>query len=207
MSYDRQSIVPVLDAKTGFDRAAKTYNQYRTHLNSVDSNRFVRFLPRDLRDLTILDLWAGDGRIFDQFKNTGYAEYIALDISQGMLDRFQSSTVTKVCADIDELIPLEDNSVDLICMFFVIEYISDIQHLFLEIARILKPGGTCVASYFHQRHAFTFGHAEDHFKIERFPYTYEEIQDAANYAFLTVDDMSISGEEKVVWYIYEFKKD
>ena len=49
MSYDKQSLIPVLEVKEGFDKSAHNYKQYRTLLNSVDNNRFLRFLPRELR--------------------------------------------------------------------------------------------------------------------------------------------------------------
>ena len=206
MSYDKQSIVPVMDAKTWFDKVAKEYHQYRKLLSSVDSNRFLRFLPRSLRDLTILDLGAGDGRIFEHFKNTQYKEYIALDISQGMLDRFQSSSITKICADAEERIPLSDESVDVVCVFFVIEYIADLQQFFLEISRVLKSGWVCVASYFHQRNSFVFGHGENRLKVERFPHSYDVVEEAVEYSFLSIDKMPIISADKQVWYIYEFKK-
>lgn len=120
-----------------------------------------------------------------------------MDISQEMLDRFQSSTIKKVCTDCEEGLPFEDSSLDLICMFFVLEYISDISSLFAEIARVLKPGAVCIASYFHQRNAFVFSHGDDSFKVERFPHTYDEVKAAAEYSFLQVDELPLSGEGRV----------
>ena len=156
MSYQKQNILPVLSAEEGFDKAAKTYHQYRDHLTSVDHNQYKRFLPRDLTNKVILDLGAGDGRIYDHFKPIDYKAYLALDISQKMLDRFQSSAIEKIVADAEEDFPLDDNSVDLVCMFFFLEYIEDLQHLFLEIARVLVAGGVAVATYSHQKNGFVF---------------------------------------------------
>ncbi len=207
MSYQKQNIMPVLEVKEWFDKAAKEYRQYWSLLDSVDNNRFLRFLPRNLQHSTILDIGAGDGRVFEHFKNTWYHNYIAVDISQKMLDRFQSSAVIKCCADVEESIPLWDATIDLALAFFVIEYIADLHYFFMELSRVLKPWATCVASYFFQRHAFVFGHADDSFKIERFPHTYEDIQAAAEYSFLHVDAGAVTDQGKVIWYIYEFKKD
>lgn len=207
MSYQKQNIMPVLEVKEWFDKAAKEYRQYWSLLDSVDNNRFLRFLPRNLQHLTILDIGAGDGRVFEHFKNTWYHNYIAVDISQKMLDRFQSSAVIKYCADVEESIPVWDATTDLALAFFVIEYIADLYYFFAELSRVLKPWATCVASYFFQRHAFIFGHAEDSFKIERFPHTYEDIQAAAEYSFLQVDAGAVTDQGKIIWYIYEFKKD
>lgn len=101
MSYKKYSI-PQYESKTGFDKASEFYRSYRTHLNSVDNNRFLRYLPRSLKGLTILDIGAGDGRVFEHFKNSEFGRYIARDISQGMLDKFRSSQIEKICADCSE---------------------------------------------------------------------------------------------------------
>lgn len=155
MSYNKYTI-PQFDSKTGFDKAAKDYHTYRTHLNSVDHNRFLRFLPRSLNDKVILDIGAGDGRIFEHFKNIDFARYIALDISEDMLKLFRSSQIEKTCTDCSENIPLDDESVDLALAFFFFEYITTLESFFEEVYRVLKSGGTFVATYFYQRHAFVW---------------------------------------------------
>lgn len=155
MSYKKYSI-PQLDSKTGFDKASAYYHTYRSHLNSVDKNQFLRYLPRSLHNLTILDIGAGDGRVFEHFRNSDYQEYIALDISDKMLAKFHSSQVTKICADASEHIPLADNSIDLALSFFFFEYVPDLYSFFEELYRVMKPGATLVATYFYQRNAFVF---------------------------------------------------
>ena len=137
MSYRKYS-VPQLTSKLGFDQASVFYKQYWDHLNSVDSNRFLRHLPRSLHNLSILDIGAGDGRIFEHFKKSEFSRYIALDISQKMLDHFRSSQVEKICADGSEIIPLEDESIDLALAFFFFEYINTLQDFFQEVSRVLK---------------------------------------------------------------------
>ena len=139
MSYNKYSI-PQFDSKTGFDKASKLYRQYWSHLNSVDNNRFLRHLPRSLKGLSIADIGAGDGRVFDHFKNSEFQSYTALDISQLMLDQFRSSQVEKICADCSEYIPLESESTDLALGFFFFEYINTLSEFFEEVQRILKPG-------------------------------------------------------------------
>lgn len=155
MSYRKYS-VPQLTSKIGFDKASSFYKQYWDHLNSVDSNRFLRHLPRSLKEITILDIGAGDGRVFEHFKKSEFSRYIALDISQKMLDQFRSSQVEKICADSSEHIPLDDDSIDLALSFFFFEYINTLQDFFQEVYRVLKPGGSFVATYFYQRNTFVF---------------------------------------------------
>jgi ubiquinone/menaquinone biosynthesis C-methylase UbiE len=155
VSY-RKFTTPQLDSKTGFNKAAKDYHTYRNHLNSVDQNRFLRFLPRSLNDKVILDIGSGDGRIFEHFKNIEFGRYIALDISEDMLRLFRASQIEKICANCSEYIPLDDDSVDLALAFFLFEYITTLQDFFEEVYRVLKPGGTFVATYFYQRNSFVF---------------------------------------------------
>ncbi len=47
---------------------------------------------------------------------------------------------------VDERIPLPDASVDRVYCKNVLEYVPDVDHTLGEIARVLKPGGTLVAS-------------------------------------------------------------
>lgn len=205
MSYNKYSI-PQFDSKTGFDKASKLYRQYWSHLNSVDNNRFLRHLPRSLKGLSIADIGAGDGRVFDHFKNSEFQSYTALDISQLILDQFRSSQVEKICADCSEYIPLESESTDLALGFFFFEYINTLSEFFEEVQRILKPGWTFVATYFYQRNAFVRWHGDEAFKIQREPHTYDDIKKAAEYAFFSVEETPLTEQGKTLWNIYVFTK-
>jgi len=55
MSYDKKHI-PLLDPKTGYDKAYKEYKKYHKFLENFDKNMWQRFLPRDLKHKTIVDL-------------------------------------------------------------------------------------------------------------------------------------------------------
>jgi ubiquinone/menaquinone biosynthesis C-methylase UbiE len=205
MSY-RKFTTPQLDSKTAFNKASKNYHTYRNHLNSVDKNRFLRFLPRSLKDKVIVDIGAGDGRIFEHFKNTDFKDYIAIDIAEDMLKLFRSSQVKKICNDCSEVISLDDQSVDLVMAFFFFEYITTLKEFFEEAYRILKPWGTFVATYFYQRNAFVWWHWDDSFKVAREPHTYDQIEKAAEYAFFSVEAVPVIEQHKTLWYIYVFSK-
>lgn len=205
MSY-RKFTTPQLDSKTGFNKAAKDYHTYRSHLTSVDHNRFLRFLPRSINDKVILDIGSGDGRIFEHFKNINFKRYIALDIAEDMLKLFRSSQIEKICADCSEDIPLDDESVDLALAFFFFEYITTLQEFFEEVYRVLKPWGSFVATYFYQRNAFVRWHGDESFKVAREPHTYDQIQKAAEYAFFSVEAVPVIEQHKTLWYIYVFSK-
>ena len=93
---------------------------------------------------TILELGCGTG------KNTSFLAQIgdqvrALDFSPGMLAQAQAKiaapNVTFAAADITQPWPCAGGSVDLVVVNLVLEHIADLDFIFAEAARCLRPGG------------------------------------------------------------------
>jgi len=80
----------------------------------------------DFNNSNILDLGAGDRFLEDRVVELG-SNYVPLDIDQ----------VDFNC----QRLPILDESQDLIITLAVIEHISDLDHFFSEIKRVIKPGG------------------------------------------------------------------
>lgn len=57
--------------------------------------------------------------------------------------------VSYLTHDLNEMIPLPKDSFDLVISPLTIQYISDLQQLYAEFNRILKPGGRAVVSTIH----------------------------------------------------------
>lgn len=115
---------------------------------------------------SILEIGCGYGRIplfLSKDKNLKCQKYYGIDISESLLRRlvkckqeydfFPGAEFYIICASA-ELLPLEDNSVDLIisnCVFMHIPE-AQIRKLLVEISRVLKPGGTFVFNHsFHNK--------------------------------------------------------
>ncbi|KAF3888075.1 MULTISPECIES: class I SAM-dependent methyltransferase [Nostocales] len=115
---------------------------------------------------SILEIGSGYGRIplfLSKDKNLRCQKYYGIDISEPLLRRllkckqeydfFPGAEFHIICASA-ELLPIEDNSVDLIisnCVFMHIPE-AQIRILMAEMSRVLKPGGIFVFNHsFHNK--------------------------------------------------------
>ena len=86
MGYSGKHI-DVKNAKDGYNDAANDYHRYHKLLDEFDQGMFKRFLPRGGKELTIIDLGAGDGRLYKHVKKLPHKKYVACDIAEKMLKK------------------------------------------------------------------------------------------------------------------------
>jgi len=86
MSYNQKHIL-IHDPETGYNSIAEQYGAYHKHLDSFEKGVFVKFLPRDKTDLHIIDLGAGDGRLYKFLAPLKPVRYVACDIAEKLLKR------------------------------------------------------------------------------------------------------------------------
>lgn len=137
MSYNQKHIL-IHDPKTGYNTIADQYGSYHKHLDGFDKGVFVKFLPKDKSDLQIIDLGAGDGRLYKYLTPLKPTRYVACDIAEQLLNKHPGAHIEKVVCDLEDDLPFDDESFDLATSFFVLEHIEDLQNLFGEVYRILK---------------------------------------------------------------------
>jgi ubiquinone/menaquinone biosynthesis C-methylase UbiE len=115
---------------------------------------------------SILEIGCGYGRIplfLSKEKNLRCQRYYGIDISESLLRRllkckqeydfFPGAEFHVICASA-ELLPIEDNSIDLVISNCVFMHIPDaqIRNLLVEISRVLKPGGIFIFNHsFHNK--------------------------------------------------------
>jgi malonyl-CoA O-methyltransferase len=148
--FDRASAPPELEKKAvaaSFSRAATRYDSAAGLQRDVGERllTFLDELPAAPR--TVLDLGCGTGYFCPALRaRYPEARYLGLDIAPGMVDfarRRGPSDCDWLVADAEAL-PLASDSIDLVFSSLAVQWCARPEHLFAELARVLRPGGLCV---------------------------------------------------------------
>lgn len=204
MGYDKAH-VKVLDPKEGYDLVVQEYKKYRTWLDDFYRLDFNSFLDRSDRKINIIDLWGGDGRLYQKLHTLNYENYIACDISQKFLKRYPGK-VEKIVCDLDSKFPFDSNFFDLAVSFFVIEHISDLENFLSESYRILKVWWKLVLWYFLQNREFVWKFDWKSFKIKMYKHRIDEIKAIAENCFFDVSLSPVYEKSILSWYIIVCEK-
>jgi SAM-dependent methyltransferase len=89
-------------------------------------------------DSDVLDAGCGSGRVFQHRLAGRVRHVIGVDVTDQMRDNKNIDTSTK--ADLGNL-PFDDETFDLVVMSTVAEHLREPERVFLELARVLRPGG------------------------------------------------------------------
>ncbi|MEN9524172.1 MAG: hypothetical protein RL536_241 [Candidatus Parcubacteria bacterium] len=139
--------------ETSWDNVSDWYD----NLLEQDPNSFQKnvILPNLLRivdpkkGITIIDLACGQGYFARAFSEKG-AEVVGYDISREIIDlalehNKKTSGKAKFHVSPANSIPfIQNNSVDVVTIILALQNIENIQGVFAECARVLKPGGKVV---------------------------------------------------------------
>ena len=146
----------LLDARQvrdSFGRAATSYEHAAVLQREVGARLFERLEIVSEAPKRILDAGCGTGffttRLLEHYSE---AEVVALDIAPQMLEiaahkNKQYKNFRTLCANIDAL-PIESDSIDMVFCNLVIQWCNDLDKVFCEFARTLKPGGWLILSSF-----------------------------------------------------------
>jgi len=89
----------------------------------------------------LLDIGAGTGDFLLTAKNNGW-ETIGVEPS----DRAKNTAKQKGISFVEEISSLENNSLDVITMWHVLEHVPDLELQIQELKRLLKPTGTLIVA-------------------------------------------------------------
>ena len=147
-------LLNVSSIRKSFDAAAKEYDQFAVLQHTVTDRLIESFEHIRTQPEMILDLGAGTGygskKLRKEFKK---ARIIQVDLSDAMLKKSKTKTYRFfsrdhfLCADASK-IPLPDLSVDLVFSSLMMQWCNDLDAVFSEIRRVLKPGGLFIFTTF-----------------------------------------------------------
>lgn len=164
---DRHAVAQAFDrASTHYDAAAALQDRVRNEL-------LARLDEFEIEPRAVLDLGAGTGHGTRALKRRHpKAVVVAADIAPGMLEQARQQSrwlrrFERVRADAYAL-PFADGAFDLVFSNLMIQWCDDLDAVFAEIARVLKPGGLLLFSTFgpgtlaELRDAWSAGDSSNH---------------------------------------------
>ena len=146
-SLDRRAVAQA------FDRASASYDAAAALQERVRNELVERLAELKLTPQTVLDLGAGTGHASRALKRAHpQSLVIAADIAAGMLARAKLQSrwlrrFERVRADAYAL-PFRDGCCDVVFSSLMLQWCDDLDAVFAEIARVLKPGGVLLFSTF-----------------------------------------------------------
>jgi ubiquinone/menaquinone biosynthesis C-methylase UbiE len=99
---------------------------------------------RDAGNQRLLDVGCGTGFIFDQAHDL-FQQMEGIDITPDMLARVTPRGNLTLRVGEAENLPFPPSSFDVVTCYSVLHHIEDLQAVFVEIRRVLKPGGVFYA--------------------------------------------------------------
>ena len=144
---DRRAVVQA------FDRASASYDAAAALQARVRNELVARLAELKIAPARILDLGAGTGHASRALKRRYPKSLtVAADIAPGMLMRAKAQSrwlrrFERVRADAYAL-PFRDGSFDVVFSSLMLQWCDDLDGVFAEIARVLKPGGVLLFSTF-----------------------------------------------------------
>ena len=139
----------VVSTREGYDRWAKVYESDGNPLTAMEEPVVAELLGA-VADLDLLDLGCGTGRHSLPLSEAG-ARVTGVDFSEGMLEvaRSKGGAVTFVEHDLSKPLPFRGGSFDRVISCLVLEHLREPEGHFVEMHRVLRPGGVAVVTAMH----------------------------------------------------------
>jgi malonyl-CoA O-methyltransferase len=131
-----------------FSRGATSYDDH-AELQRHVADRLLDQLPLLTTPATLLDLGCGTGYCTQRLQQRlPAAEVVAIDLAEPMLQKTRTRCGKKsalLCGDAVAM-PLHGDCIDLLFSSLTVQWCTDINALFREFQRVIRPGGSALVS-------------------------------------------------------------
>ena len=147
-------LAPKSETAADYDEWAGTYDSVVNRTRDLAGEVLKKF-DFNLRGRRVVEIGCGTGRntAWLARSEAGAAEIVALDFSEGMLERARARVrdhrVRFVQHDIRSPWPVVSSSADVIIVMLVLEHVEKLLPVFLEAARVLRPAGEFLICELH----------------------------------------------------------
>jgi ubiquinone/menaquinone biosynthesis C-methylase UbiE len=166
----------ILPAPMAYDEWAQNYDaqlekgNLTVFYNDLLVEGLVEKVP--LEGKVVCDFGAGTGKYYELIRKYQPERWIGCDVSQGMLNRLTEKIPSAEVYKLDDhrLPFLKDREVDVLFSSLTLGYILNVENVFNEWNRVLKPNGYILLSMFHPdfpnfKTARSFKNAEGKYRI------------------------------------------
>lgn len=158
-----------MDIKNQKEYFNNTYERWKEISNEKDNiiNKAVNALGISKGD-SVLDVASGVGVLYTALKYKQLSNYVALDISEKMLEELKTlyPEAKTICADFDKEVELEEKF-DYIIIFNSIPHFANLDIVFSNANKHLKNGGTFAIVHTRTREGLKEHHKKIGFNLGR----------------------------------------
>ncbi len=127
-----------------YDEWSETYDSVENRTRDLAAE-VLRTIDLNLQSKSVIEIGCGTGRNTVWLAAAGATGIAALDFSQGMLSRARTRVedprVRFVQHDVRTPWPLANASADMVIVMLILEHVENLEPVFAEAARVLRPSG------------------------------------------------------------------
>ncbi len=140
-----------------YDKVAELYYTRRTDKQRFDYNRDIEVpamikLVGKVKNRVILDIACGFGDHARILSKRGAKRIVGIDLSKKLIGYAQQSKIPRtefIVGSMDSKFPFRNKSFDVVICSLAVHYTKNLDKLFAQVYRVLKPRGTFVYSTGH----------------------------------------------------------
>lgn len=158
-------------AYDAYRKLAKKYAEIidvKPHNAEYERPGLLRIMP-DVKGKMVLDAGCGSGSLTKWLLDHG-ASVIGVDASPHMLEQARKTLKDEAVLRLHDLRKpldfIEDDSMDIVASSLVLHYLPEVEPVFCEFHRILRPGGYLVFSIGHPFTEFVERPSDNYYRVE-----------------------------------------